>query len=823
MDLHPTGSNQKLIEVRTKCVDVVIKGKKTSPLYTDNGSSPLDSVIYFTGRDVLEIGLKDGEDAKELKDNIAGNSMGYHIAPLFFEQCNYEIIIKGRGDSKAGFWHDNYNIRNKVEAISEDDNILTGIINFDNHIGQSDLVIMIDGKPYLTIKIEVFPSKISYKEDYKNIMSDIADEINSVVFDFMRKTYQSHALGDVNEYTPAAFFVIIKTIFADFIKAADYIIQNPHHILAAQQEVEPAHKIKKTNTRTVRWLQQHPEHIIKGDKGILVSKAMTVRKQIICNTFENQFVKFALTTVIKKLEDFRRRYVMLKKEQDEFIVSQVDEMIRAVKLRAGQSFLDSVDHLQQMHNMSLVFNMAPGYRELYKCYLMILKGLSVNGDIFNLSVKDTAQLYEYWCFIKLNCLLKKKYKLISPDVIRVDNHGITVSLVKGRKSEVRYINPRTNERIILTYNPGEHRTQTVNQRPDNVLSLEKSGSDIEYKYVFDAKYKIDYAGKDSGYPDTKPGPKVEDINTMHRYRDAIVYESTVSSRRAFEKTMFGAYVLFPYGNETEYEQHHFYKSIETVNIGGLPFLPGSTKLVEKLLFELIEDSEASAFERSSLPRGIERKLSKVDWSACDMLIGSLHGEDQLEINLQQNFYYAPRKYIPDNALPIQFIALYQSKKMKNPGIRYYGQVTKTQLCKRGDIPVKMHRNNKDELYYRFDLKQWEERGEPIAVREEGVYFPRLTNLFLFQNCSDSYELFHIHSEDQYRLMVELKRICAGAAVDGDEKRLGFTVNDNCAVFVSHGDIVVCDSDGGILRQFPVAEFIKAPRYTFNCIKSALIL
>ena len=110
--------------------------------------------------------------------------IGYYTAPLFYEQNDYEIIIKGVKDAKVGFWHENYLIRNKVELISDNENILTGIINFDNNIGYSDLVITVNGKKSLTIRIEVFPSKISYKEDYKNIINDINNEINSVIFDF---------------------------------------------------------------------------------------------------------------------------------------------------------------------------------------------------------------------------------------------------------------------------------------------------------------------------------------------------------------------------------------------------------------------------------------------------------------------------------------------------------------------------------------------------------------------------------------------------------------------------------------------------------------
>ena len=34
---------------------------------------------------------------------------------------------------------------------------------------------------------------------------------------------------------------------------------------------------------------------------------------------------------------------------------------------------------------------------------MLQNGLSVHRDVFHMSVRDTAQLYEYWCFIKLKC------------------------------------------------------------------------------------------------------------------------------------------------------------------------------------------------------------------------------------------------------------------------------------------------------------------------------------------------------------------------------------------------------------------------------------
>ncbi|MNP73358.1 hypothetical protein D3C76_1700600 [compost metagenome] len=61
--------------------------------------------------------------------------------------------------------------------------------------------------------------------------------------------------------------------------------------------------------------------------------------------------------------------------------------------------------------------------------------------------------------------------------------------------------------------------------------------------------------------------------------------------------MFGAYVLFPYPDEEKFKEHHFYKSIELVNIGAIPLLPNATSLMEQILDEMIQDSLEKAYER----------------------------------------------------------------------------------------------------------------------------------------------------------------------------------------------------------------------------------
>ena len=822
MALLPTGSN-KILEVHTEQVSIVIKSKKSQVFIDPDAIMTQDSIVGITAVNLKRVKVEScGIDTDYESSSHADVSVP--VMPLFFEQTDYEIVIQSKDGKAVSFWHENPRIREKIGLVTDENpGLISGIVNFGNNVGYSDFEVMHDGNKHLILRLEVFPSKISYKEDYKLMLEDISNEIYSAVIDFLQKTYEWIRIGNSGETTPALFFQIISTIFERYMKAAKTIISSPHHKLAVEHQVVPAHKARRIDARSEKWLANHPEFVQKNANGIAASKVLAVRKQITYDTIENQFAKFILISTVKQLQDFKKRYVESAKDVDTVVVEKATAMISSIKRAISTSFLENVSEYKATQSMSLVFEMAPGYRELYKYHLMLKRGLSINGDVFKVSMKDTAQLYEYWCFIKLVSIMKKQgYGLFTDDVIKVDKSGVTVTLVKGKESVVKFINPRSGEKISLFYNPRmDNKPQTTHQKPDNVLTLEKVGAEREYKYVFDAKYRIE-ARPDSYYPDNNAGPKLDDINTMHRYRDAIVYDSGSASRFVFKKEMFGAYVLFPYADEKKYEDHHFYKSIDTVNIGGLPFLPGATRLVEKMLGELVADSEESAFERASLPIGIEKRLSQVDWSRNDVLVGSLGSKEQFEDNLARNYYYVPAKYLDRNKLPIHYVALYQSTKMfgSEAGIRYYGEVIEAKRLKRGEIKFPTRRHNEDELYYAFMVKEWKKLPVEISVKDEGVYEPKFTNLFLIQHCNQSYELFHIHSEAQYRLLHELKRMFDNATVNANAQSDPiYQLDGGKSVWVHEGCFDILNENGERLFDPPlrISEFSRHPRAYFNLI------
>ena len=821
MDSQHTGSNQ-LLYIRTEKVDVIIKGKATHPRFQEIEYKQGDSALKVHCTESFEVVLRDG-DVSRLSMVSGGIHTGeYSIMPMFYEQQNYEILVEGIDGHKVAFWHDNINVRNKVTRASKNHEILSGVINFGNEIGYSDLVIQVDGSNYLRIILEVFPTKIAYKEDYKNIVEDVTKEVYNVVFDFLKKTYLGYRQSDKVNSSPVEFFAVINKIYKDFMRAADIIMSQPHHVLATTHEVMPSHKIKKTDARTIRWIEKHPDQAKRMDGHILVERTLGVKRQVTYNTKENQLTKHILQSTARKLESFKKNYMRLQRKEDQAVIDKIDSMTKELNRRCNTTFLAEVNAKEASSGMSLVFSMAPGYRDLYKYYLMLLRGLSITGDVFNISVKDLALLYEYWCFIKLNSMMKEKYELVSQDIVKVQGNGLFVSLVKGSSSGVKYRNPETGELITLSYNPKNGQLPTVAQKPDNVLSLEKKtvnrdGKKVKYEYVFDAKYRVNPALEGTDYYTAvshKPGPEVDDINTMHRYRDAIVYQNGAKS---YERTMFGAYVLFPYANEEEYRTHKFYESIDKVNIGGLPFLPSATGMVKDMLDVLISDSTDSAFERATLPRGIEDKLAKTDWKQRDVLVGALRNRSQLETSLKYKFYHIPAARISESDLPIHYVAIYQSINLfgKEAGIRYYGEVIRCSQVKRREI-TEIPKNS-DELYYRLEIKEWKEMNVPLVAKEVRD-FPFFTNMFLLQHCSEVPDL-RIKTAEEYRLYTELKRLSQDAAVNDEENTNGFVYKDKMIV-LENGKIQVIDS-GRVVEQVELESFSRRPSAVFCRLKERL--
>lgn len=781
MDLQPSGNNKELIFIETDEIYFTIKGNENAVGYSEEKSLYVESIYNIIN--------------SEFDENIH-----------FKEYKNYEIIIEAKNKVKIDFYHDNTNIRNKVTPTGRSGKMLSGIINFRGDIGYSDLYVYVNGNEHLKVTVEIFPSKIDYKDDYKELLRDVNEEIYNLAYGFLSTTYLGAELTNKSSATYTEFYSILNYIYERLIKAINIVIYNPHHGLVKDSRICKYHSLRNTTNETIKWLEKRP-HVMKNIEGRYIpSEALQISKRVTYDTNENRFLKFILLRIAKKIDMFINKYNKSYWNKDEEVINKLILMKKQIIKIVNTSFLNGVSNMQQNISVSLVFSMASGYKEIYKYYLMLQKGLNINSNIFAISMKDLPLLYEYWCFIKINSLLRKKYKLISSDFIKVNNEGIVVALRKGKSSTLVYENPRTKEKFRVLYNTNTL-SGTINQKPDNILSIDKGKNTMAYEFIFDAKYKVEnseyYKSRYGG-----GGPKEEDINTMHRYRDAIVYKNKDNNK--YENCIFGAFVLFPHKDEEEFKKHSFYKSINEVNIGAIPFLPSSTKLMEEFLDELINESSYSTFERSLEQIGNDDYLRDEYFNNRNVLIGPVKDEKQFDIVMKHNFYHVPKKSVDFVKNNVEYVALSQPiNKFKNEaGISYYGKVVEIKEVERRKISELPKDSN--EVYYYIKIEKWIKLTNKIEVMGYAVRRCLYSSEYLLKNSTMIAELL-IKSKEEYRVWCELKRFGEKAVLNEDDNKV---MHMEC----SNGKLIVCNSNqisvysNDKIERFDVRNFNKYIRF-----------
>jgi hypothetical protein len=769
------------------------------------------------------------------KDNTINNisviNIDEGITAYFFENTEYTITCNLKIKCKK---FDILNDNQSLESNTIENETVDGFkffvtnINFRSNIGLTDLRLFIENKLIGTLTLEVFPQKIDYQNDYIELMNEVNEEVYNLSFDFLRQTYLKMGMINSKDQTLSEFYVILKHIFNKLEKSITHITKNPHHKVDSTHEIKPFHKVKKIDRTCEKWIVSHAHVIEKSNGNSIPMRSMSVSKFTSYDTYENQLLKHEIVKICKKICLFRDTYVSRHSASINLeALNFLDASIKCLVDKINHTFLKDVSNYHPKDSYSLVFIYAPGYKEFFKYSQMLKNGLSIQSDVFKLSQKDLATLYEYWCFIKINKILQKHFELVSTNLIKIDKRGIFFSITKGRTSKVKYKNKFTNEIFTITYNP-QYNNDTLSQKPDNVLIIEKKFPDVTFHYAFDAKYRINNAEKGTKYQEyyKTPGPTEDDINTMHRYRDSIIYENNNNVLNQKSRLLFGAFVLFPYSNEKEFETHHFHQSIEKVNIGAFPFLPSTYTLFENFIVNLIKSSASSNYSGKIMQIGDNEYIKNVDFTERNVLVGSLRNPEQLQACLNHNFYHMPLKNIDINNRVIKYVAISQSKKQfgENSGIRFYGEVAKVEIIKRSEIYEIP--SNKDELYLKIRVKNWEQLKPIIQIKDFNVIKNMYTSYFLLKNskyiselCIKSMEEFYIWQEllrihDRVQIKINTNDLNITTILDGFSiKQFDVRVNDM--------NLLVTNKLTGEISNFNLFDVVRSPKQLIAIVNNKI--
>lgn len=361
------------------------------------------------------------------------------VPPIFFENRVYQLVVTPKNEKNLSFYHEHPGLRKSVTKVgSHPHRLLMGNLHFQNEVGFSTFEIHDGSNELLKVTMEIFPIKLNYKEDYEKLLDEVNEEVYNLAYHFIKKTF----LGATSSFTArpswSEFYRLFNAHFDRLIKSINVIERQPHHHLETTYRKVRGDQLKKADSTGRNYLRKRPHLFHKvqngiklGKQSVMPSHGLNVNKQLSYNTLENQFVKWMMKRLISKLEDLTK--VIQKSDHpyqqnnNEEFLTKITKMKAELDRRIKSQFWRQINQLNRSV-MSLVIQMAPGYRDVYQIYLTVSRGLVLHGHLYNMSVKDVATVYEYWTFIKLGQILGSKYQMVSQDIIKVRSDGLFVQL-----------------------------------------------------------------------------------------------------------------------------------------------------------------------------------------------------------------------------------------------------------------------------------------------------------------------------------------------------------------------------------------------------------
>jgi hypothetical protein len=579
----------RLLRVRTSFADFEIKGPVQSRRGSvGRGESTAARLVVTSTSGTVDVTWADTEGNEHTGTNE-------REGPSFFEDTTYRLWVKSLipGMVPAVLHRDPYLLQS-VDTYP-DENVCTGPVNFRRQVGLSDLEVRI-GHETVKVTIEVFPVKLDYERDYMALLSDVASAARGLALEYLRATYRSGAAHDADYATSLEWLTLLRNQIDALQKSIQYINAHPHRSLTREIEDTKLEKIKRADSSIRRAIirgRGHGPWIHAKGVGRIRGIIPAVKNQETLDTPEHRWLCINLTSVRDRLTDLHAsvvaevaRYERQNRPTPKRLLYEEKELsgfIGVIKRLLALPVFDGVQGVPPPGFASLTLLSGTGYGDAYRSLMVLRLGLDVSGPSFDLSTMDVHDLYETWCFIEISRQVASITGHIKNfgTLLQIEEAGIRVRLRRGEHSAITYAG--TSKTIVVSYNP-QYPGLTGNQRPDITLRIQHDGWP-ELVVVFDAKYRLD-ASKEYRQRFDTAGPPLDAINSLHRYRDAIVIDSV--GRGLLRPVVKGA-ALFPLSkiDTQDYASSRLSLALDVLGIGALPFLPNNTDHVEKWLKLLI--------------------------------------------------------------------------------------------------------------------------------------------------------------------------------------------------------------------------------------------
>ena len=699
--------------------------------------------------------------------------------PHLFEQIDYKLFLRNNEPGRLSISHRDPVITRDINQ-EEGGRILHGYVNFRSQVGRSEFTILLDGRPEFSFEVEVFPAKLDYMTDYRQILAEVQEMLTGLALEYLRSTFQLGLSFRVPQPTHVEWLSLLRHIMDELERALRYIAAQPVRGLDREPVMVRVEKVKRVDAlmRSVLRRGKGTGGILELDGGIRVRERVVERRaQPVLDTPEHRWIARQLKLIHQRLrllrgqERQRLERSRSKGERGRQIILELDRLDERITALCRLEPLAAAGDALPPDFVSLQLLAAPGYREVYRAVLLLSLGLRLEGGLVRLSVKELSQLYEYWCYLALLRLIATVTgkEIPAHRLFSVRQQGLQVLLQRGRTSSVAFDDCRGRS-IKAVYNPlfqGDY--VLIPQQPDMLVTLEDPDWPVLH-LLLDAKYRVDPSPEFVGRY-ACPGPPEDALNVLHRYRDAIIENTRPGGKKGSPgRTIVQAAAVFPYREqaEGEYRNSLLWQSLEKIGIGAVPLLPGNEGYLREWLQTALRKGGWEMADRVIDHQTRERAFAWRAAAAEPVLIGVLRsgGDTEQHLNWIKNkgLYYTPLLKTQRRQFAARHLAIYlpASLRLSDAGaVAYRAEITGLKIVRRRDIstPWASSRDGDSlQILYRLDWVRTLER--PIVNRDRGGLGRRFsthrwTSRLALERARVLEELF-LETEPEWRLYEGLR-------------------------------------------------------------------
>lgn len=583
--------------------------------------------------------------------------------PVLFEEVDYLLTVEAdRHDAKVEFRCTDGNFLRGVDKRTTHP-VWQGPFKFRGYVGDFVLEVLLDGHPRLCILLEVFPTKLDYREDYEKLLESIAEHERTLPFRLVAPTTVTHELRDElrSRSSEAEWLAVLRWQKRHLLRALQAIAANPHHELRREALMRPAALVRQASGRSGAWLARHPQYARRDG---FPERLIDERRLITIDTAENRYV-------IGRTRTWLRRLARLLSGHDR-LRGEFSEVERALREFASGSPLAPLESGPEPRSHVVQHNHA--YRRLAQIdrWLRRAAERAAAGQV-PVTLKSLPILYEYWVLLAVHAILIKELSfrcdqsgpavVLAPSAASLQPDGhLAYSRDDGAKASLWYqglflAKPDDDEDDAgsVASGPSGLKSLTASQHPDGVLVLQINQVSYPVRVIIDAKYKVGRGGR---------GPRVADVNTMHRYRDALLADPDGGQELAYGVTR--SWFVYPGSTAalpldpgpdlpaSKDPAERLWHAALRIGVGAIPALPGREHLLASAL-RTVAGASPGALE-SSRPRTPHLSPLRLEEDAA-CLLAVVPDESRLEQHVATRLYHMPEQKLAGEASSVRFLVL----------------------------------------------------------------------------------------------------------------------------------------------------------------------